>query len=334
MSGPATNFGAVTLTGYLQENNLVFVKLPRNNYSISGIFHCVADYKGEAMMFDLDKIGEISIVINQTSIQYYQNIETSETMSCVEYTKQLILLDKRVEDDDEDDPSVWANITDRHAYELFVALWKPSRVNTTVLQPVVISVQGEPPKTGNSFINPVRKITGDLTNTLYFYTQGDHVISVVKEFLVSKGFTLTTNEREMVASGKGFFLKDGSLQFSKMFTPQFGEKYITIEIPALKTYEKGFGVKTGTYDEVFTKFNETEQTLREILNAYFNRHLAVSDLPDLTVGTIMTELQCILTNIREIESMKKTQRAYNSAWKNVNNLINLIRAATNKVSEK
>ena len=158
---------ATLVIGHLQENNLVSVNL---GY---GIFRVGNDYfdlksNNQAQIIDLNMIDEVFKITNSTAVNSYENPTTGEKISRPDYVKmEQELLDHRSFDEDGD--AVWTSIQNRHAWELFQASWNPIVTPIVFETQVIIKVQGEAPKTDNEFIIPIRKLSGDLTNTLYRY---------------------------------------------------------------------------------------------------------------------------------------------------------------------
>lgn len=317
------------VTGFAQENDLVYVKLPQGKYKLGETIFMLP-YNGGEQIIDLAEIDNLYRIHEESRLSGYKNLDSGDVITIEEFIKNKQILDKR-EYNSLEEENVWKTITDRHAYELYTAIWQPVRVSVSVCQKVEIHVEGQAPVADHPFIDPIRKISGDLTNTLYTYSKAGHIHRVVEFFLKKNGYRPLDQEPPNLGNPKDmdktYYLR-GELQYSKMFpSKDVGSKYITIEIPALKQYEKISGRNTGTFAELEALYNAVEKEITAIMQSYFNKHMALTSLTDETVGKVMSELEQLARNIRDIDSMKKTASDYNEACRRVDALIKTFRRA-------
>lgn len=320
------------VTGWRQENDLVYVKLSQGKYQLGDKLFTIP-YSGGEQIIDLAEIENLYRVFEENRLTGYKNLDTDETIGIEAYMTQKQALDKR-EYNEELEQEIWKKITDRHAFELFTALWTPIREAITTTQRVEIHLEGEVPKTEHPHIKPIRKISGDLTNTLYSYSKAGHVFALVTYFLTKNGYRHLDQEPPSFGRPKDmdktFWLKS-DLQFSKMFpSKDAGEKWLTIEIPGLKQYEKSNGRNTGTFAELEAIYNVVDADIRAIMGSYFNKNKALADLPEETIGKALAGLESLAKNIRKIDSMKKTYSEYAAACKEVDALIKTFRGAASQ----
>ena len=326
----------LVVKGHLQENGLVFVTMPQGQYLVGEKPFSFSGYSGEKAIIDLDSIEDVWRYHTTIFVDHYLNQDTKEKLSIAEYEsqKQELLAKRREVGEDEDDGITykWETIKDRHAYELFNALYRQVTYPSTVRQHVKILVEGEAP-IAHPYVLPIRKISGDLTNTLYQYNRNGHVAALTRELFLKNGWRELEQEPPLFGKPKDcdrtFFMKGGSLESSKMFTKE-SDTYMTIAISGLKQYEKKLGPRSGTFAELKALYDLTEKEVKSCIGAYFNRNKALGELPAETIGTCLNSLVRLGEKIRAVDSMKKTQSEYNTAWKLVNELIKTFREAASE----
>lgn len=319
----------LTVKGHLQENGLVFVTLPAGQYMIAEKPFTFSGYGGEKAIIDLAHIENVWRSNTINAIEKYLNQDTKDTITITEYeTRKNELLSKRraIADgfDDDDGPTYeWETIQDRHNYELFGVLYRAITYPITTLSHVKIVVEGEAPIEHPTII-PIRKLTGDLTNTLYQYNRNGHAAGLVRSLLLRAGWRELDTEPAICGRPKDcnntFFMKNGSLEFSKIFTPQT-DTYICITMPQLKPFEKIGASRSGTFAELKALYDLTENEIRSIVGAFVNRNESLNSMPAATIGKCLSSLSQLQQKIREIESMKKTQSSHSQALKMVNELV-------------
>jgi hypothetical protein len=319
---------------YQQENNLIYVKLPPAIYTIDGKIIEVTSYSGEE--FVLDKNAKIEQVISDYYISGYVNADTKESMTVEDYYKKRTeLLSKQIGDDEE---AEWMSITDRHNFELFNELWKGIREVRQLIVPVVIDLIGEPP-IKHKFILPIRKIGGDLTNTIYRYNVIDHVIKLIKETFDAPGFAQLKTENEKLPDGAkgGYWIRDDKhIDFSKLVIFEKDKyypitRYFTTEIPELKSYDR-VAERSGTFEELEAVFKANNTRIRSVLKLYISKSQAVKEV-DLPIGAILEKLRAAQNATRQIDSKVATRTEHNLAMKLISEAIDLVSIAVNKTDE-
>ena len=321
------------VTGWLQENDLVYVKLGAGKYQLGENIFAIP-YNGGEQIIDKDQIKNLKRIHEERRLSHYENVDTKEVSSVEGYMVRRQELDVKHWDENIEE-NVWPSITARHAFELFTALWQPIYENVTTFQQVVIALEGEVPNDDHPFIKPMRKISGDLTNTLYTYSKGAHVISLVEYFFKKNDYRLLDQEPPTMGNPKDmdrtYWLKGGGLEYSRMFpSREAGSKYITIEIPGLKQYEKISGRNTGTFEQLEAIFNATDAEVKAILGSYFNRSNTLDTINKTTIGDALSNLESLGRLIRQVDSMKKTYSEYSEACKKVDVLIKMFRKAASE----
>lgn len=326
MKAPSPQTGLV-LPGYQQENDLIFVMFPAGQYLIDEKPFMFTSYSGEKVIVDADKLDKIFKISTSNYIDHYVNQDTKEKLTVTEHTmKQLALLEKRKQLNDgfdDDIEYVWESIADRHAYELFQVLYRQVVFSEERYLPVKVIVEGHAPKI-HPHIHPIRKVSGDLTNTLYQYHRNGHAACVVREMLLKNGWR---EVQEKIGVGgrpkdndRVFYFGDG-MEGAKLFTKE-KDSYLTIEIRGLKEYEKAnTWARTGTFEELEALYKVTDKDVRSMVAAFINKDKALQDLPSVTVGAILNNLISVRDKIREVDSVKKTQSAHISARKQLDMII-------------
>jgi hypothetical protein len=314
--------------GFQQEGNLVSIRLPQGKYQVGDSTTIHIPHQGGEQIIDNDKIDEMFRVFDENKLSHYEHVETGETLKISEYIARKQAVDTKVWNETEE-MEVWPSIKDRHAYELLTAMWKPIHTPTKILQKVEIHIAGEAPSTGNPFITPIRKLTGDLTNTLYMYARNAHIVSVVEEAFKKNGYRLLDQEPPSLGNPKDmektYWFKDG-LEFSRMFpSKDAGSKYITIEIPSLDKYKKSVKQMSGTLAELEATFKLIDGEINSIMNAYFNKSKRLEDADAVTCGEVLSGLESLYRKIVAIDSMKKTQSEHSAARREAEALIKKFR---------
>lgn len=322
------------VTGWEQENDLVYIKLSAGKYQLGENVFTVP-YAGGEQIIDKSEIENLYRIFDEQRVCAYENVDTKERMSVEQFTRSRQDLDVK-QWDETTETNIWPSITARHAFELFTALWQPIRESISTRQKVEIHIEGEQPKTNHPHIQPIRKLSGDLTNTLYIYSKGAHIVSLIEHFLKKAGYRRLDQEPPSLGNPKDmdktYWFRDGSIEFAKFFpSREAGSKYLTIEIPGLKKYEKAGVRMTGTFAEMEGYFNVIDKDIREMMGAYFNKSRAVTEIGDVKIGEVLSDLETLCRTLRQIDSMKKTASEYSSAIKLSDKLTKSFREAASKL---
>jgi hypothetical protein len=321
------------VTGWIQENDLIYIKLGAGKYQLGETVFSIP-YNGGEQIIDKDQIDNLTRIHEERRLSHYENVDTKEVSSVEGYMTKRQELDVK-EWDENAEENRWPSITARHAFELFTALWQPIHENITTFQKVKIVLEGEVPKDDHPFIKPIRKISGDLTNTLYIYNKNAHVVSLLEFYFKKNGYRVLDQEPPSMSNPKDmdrtYWLKGGSLEYSRMFpSREAGSKYITIEIPGLKQYEKIVGRNTGTFEQLEGLFKVVDEEVRAILGSYFNKTSPLDVLDKTTIGEALNGLETLARLIRQVDSMKKTNSEYYQACEKADNLIKMFRKAASE----
>ena len=328
----------IVLKAYRQENGLLYLKLKSGTYKIDGQIVKI-DREQEVIIEETSKVEMVSVC---SYISHYQHLENpAKTITTVEHLRMKQELEAvghsgEVDIDDEHVYGLsWRNIKDRHAYELFLHSWKPIHGEELIAKPILIEIEGQAP-VAHPHITPIRKLGGDLTNTLYRYSEAGHAVSIVVEELSKAGLSQLEQEPPSFGvpkDGKNtFYIKGGSIQFSRIFvensTGAVEGHYLSSVIRALKEYESS-RLLSGTFAELEAKYKSTDILIRIAIRSYLNRNLQLKVLGP-TVGLVLANLNNILKNVLEIEPMKKSHDDHRRVIKSINDLITTIHIAVDK----
>lgn len=260
----------INVSGYEQDNDLIFVALPYGSYVIVGldskptyfeVMYHSNPYKGippgfSGVVVDRCDLGFIYSVTRKQVISHFENIETGERLNIVQFTKRKAELLKCCTIGEENQ-YVFPTVRDRVEYELFLELFAPSYFTPEQLIKVEVTIQGKLETPTSEFISPVRKVTGDLTNTMYILYIGKYIASVVSDFLLSKGYSKADGDKE---DQNSFSISD-RFGYSKI-----GSSYITIQINKLKKFENY--TLTSTVSDTLPRLEaKIEQLHKEITDA-------------------------------------------------------------------
>jgi len=264
---------------YRQEGDLLYSKEIRGIIRINGETIKKIDYNDHGVVFhENNKIEDV--VENRIIADYRSREDQTKFISPSEYDNTLrdMRLHRAFNDDDGD--TVWRDIESRHKYEKFVDLWLP-RIETVIeYRPITIDIVGNL-HAPLEFVEPIRKISGDLTSTVYQYRISQHVASIVKEVLEENGyesrdFTRTSLFYVPLDATKSFHIQPTGIRDGKILYSEAGGwkfTYLTIAIPYLKKYEgdsNGIRVFNGSFDEVKTKHTQTRNTIRKIVKQWIS----------------------------------------------------------------
>jgi len=318
-----------TVKAFRQENGLLSIKLHYDVYKVvspNGV-ESIIDLRKHGADADLiiDEGTKLYHIRHEQIINAYVHVETGEHVSTIDYLTRKHKLEEALFDAGDDEDGFNA-VKNRHAYELFVASWKPEYTVETKELPVIITIEGNAP-VSHPYIIPIRKLTGDLTNTLYTYLPSEHAVKLMRELLLDRGYVETSVEPSSIITGErsSFYLKN-TLEFSKI-TTVFGGKiennYITIVMKGLDKYKTSVR-RSGTFDELVSLYNETEATIRAAVKIYEHRFTSVAAL-GLTVGTLVNDLDVLNNMINAISPMKSSLNALSNAKKQLKLVIDKLK---------
>ena len=293
------------IKAFRQENGLVFVQnFPYGLFSINGR-NVFVDKAGEMILNEADT-GEVYQIIEHKTIDKYVN-DNGKELTAQDYLDQVQQIEKehRYEDDD-----CWKSIDGRHLYEKFVNEWKPVHKSNLTYEQIFFDIKGEVIKP-IEFIEPLRKIGGDLTNTLYRYYTNQHLVKVACSIIESYGFKKAASSDQVQ---RGYYYIDNSLRFSKINLNGDSE-YLTIKVPELKKFEDICNY-TGEFEVCKLRLKDNEDVLTISLNAFMNFNTKLESL-GIAVGEVIKDLNEIYYSFSTISVMKKDVLSYRTAISNV-----------------
>ena len=160
----------------------------------------------------------------------------------------------------------------------------------------------------------MRKMGGDLTNTVYQYNRHGYVISLIVAQFLAAGYSIEPAQRFGDAKPNVLLISDVS--GAKFHNGVEGSKYLTIEIKGLKQYEKCTNRK-GTAEECITLQEKDRKCVTEVIQMYFANNTLVSELD---VANLVTDLKYIRQYVSEISSKVATQSKKNNALQRIDKL--------------
>jgi hypothetical protein len=310
----------LSLQGFRQENNLVYVKnFPSGTFLINGETRLVRTsgdmILDEAVCSPDPEQTKFFRVTSTKSLKHYVGESGSVTIiSPAEYLDLKQQIEQKHAFLDEDDYSMtWRTLEGKHEFERFQYNWKPVYEEIVSYEPVVIVVDGEVVSCPD-YITPMRKICGDLTHTLYQYNARGHIVHLVVTILEKYGFRALTDKPAVFGRPKDFnntYYIGDSIAYSQIFTKEKPDgNYITIIAPELKELEK-LTTFTGTFDECKARRTSMVIKLKNALFSYLDRHKSVESL-DLTIGQVVSDLNRIYHSVVGLDVMKKSQSDFSN----------------------
>lgn len=301
------------VSAFPQENDLLYINPSGGVYRVNGEIVKV-DYAGTAgFLIPVDSV--ITKVHESRVLSHVANTETGETATPTWYQSEKARLEQNRGEDG------WNSIHDRHAYELFTATWTPAYKYVTEESTVLLQTVGEPP-VKHPYIHALRKVGGDLSNTLYQYSPSKHAVALTSELFRAAGWHEMHDKPPTFGNPKDidhtFWIGD-TLEFAQMFAPNLRINYLTINIPTLKQYERSRTL-TGTFDELKIKHDATEQTVKMSVKSYLNKDISLRQA-GMNVGELLSDLFAIKANVGKVSSMKITRSEHTSAVKAIADLI-------------
>lgn len=324
----------LTIKGWKQENDLVFVSLPQGKYEIDGkeIEVAYKRFNTEGEIIDLSCIDSIFRIIFSTKIDGYENVDNpNDKLSVKEFNQTYLKLlnegtHNGYDDEDDEEINVWKSTSQRLQFENFKQLWKKVEVPVYSKQKVQIELVGEEPQNVDKFIVPIRKLTGDLTNTLYSYAQTLHLISLIKNAFISRGYVYLEGTKEPNRNVKSFVIPD-KIDFIRFSNGNDSStSYLTISIPEFKALEKYSPKMSGTFEEVKARFEFNKKFIEDNFSVYFAGKKSINEVGDATIREVMSSLYDIDRKVRAIESMKKSVPEHRAAINSVSKLIETIKS--------
>lgn len=315
----------IILKAYVQENDTLLVEFYPGIYTVDGQYFKFEGYKTTNII--VDRGTAIKRVNSYYNIECYQHRETHEELSVPEYQKlEHALLEAYDYETDR-----WKSIEDRHKHELLSYNYIKKYSNTESHEDVELEIVGNA-SNGNEFVIPTRKLTGDLTNTIYIHKVKDHITSIVKSCLLEEGYTELKSEPPLSGIPKGvekaFYLKSNWIQYSTLIYPNNGlinRNYLTIAVDDLREYENFHSDKSYTYDGAMKSYNDLDEKIRKSMKRFFMREKLFSEAKGMTFSDLLTDLKIIERSFNSITCTKATKTEYIFAYSKLVSLIKKIK---------
>lgn len=338
---------SIKINGYLQEGNLVFVQLPFGTYDIDGKEVIIASngvctsVNGEkikqdprlsvkafaaknhyGVMIDLDCVKKIFKKTYYQSIKNYANADDINlTLSIEEYNIEYNLLLNGAEYDEVCDEYTWFSTAARLKFENFKQIWVKQIQENESLEQVVIDIIDNSKTSDSEFIIPVRKVTGDFSNTLFNYLQYEHVKQLVIDKLIADGYIPI--EGTHCSSKIKCFAINAKLEYFKFSKGDgSGEKFVCIEIPGLKVFERMqySQIVSGTLEEMEQKTKVNKKLVNDAFAVYHAKNKDITQIDIASIREVMSDVDTIARLLYEIESMKRTSGSMTIAREKIKNL--------------
>lgn len=267
----------INIEAFELDKGVYYVELQNGTYEIDGK-RVQIDWNDNNVIVDLDKSPKIYKIDTRSKVERYLNTK-GEILSVDDYNKKYNELNKA--DDFEFD-----NIDDEYAFKKFVQEWKAVNtsfeVKTLVEYTIKYNVYNLP-----KYIQPMRKLNGDLKNTIYIYDQAKHILELTEKALLEIGYSKSS--RESTIEGE-FWLSKDSIRFSKIDKNQ----YLTIQISDLRQYEEK-GIYKDTYVKVFELYNSNIINIDKIIKTWYASQTKVD-------GILYSDLLKELKDIKSLTS--------------------------------
>ncbi len=306
------------MKAYIQENGLYFIKLPYGTYKVDhNIIHIEGNEAGVLIEADTKIVKKVT----ERILSHYYNTETKQDVTIGTVEKQKQELSQYRNDDGE-----WEDIKKRHEYELFMATHQAVYKHVENDINILFEVVGEEP-VKHPYIIPVRKLNGDLTNTLYTYKPQYLCIDIITNKLKEAGFQQYDKPKSSFGVPKGitsgFCFGDG-IKFSQVVYEESGkikDSYMTIVMPELKKYELGSNY-TGSYEELLVKYEKDKEIISSAIDTFIQRN---RELTRVTLGIVTTRLTDIESHVNKLSVLKKDYDDFKRVRTAIADLISLLK---------
>ena len=241
----------INVEAFELDKGVYYIELQSGTYEIEDK-RVQIGWSDNKVIVDLDKKPTIYKIDVRSKVEHYLNAN-GEILTVESYNKKYNELNK-AEDFEFD------NIDDEYAFKKFIQEWKAVNtsfeVKTLVEYTIKYNVYNLP-----KYIQPMRKLNGDLKNTIYIYDQTKHILELTEKALLEIGYIKSS--RESTIEGE-FYLSKDSIRFSKIDKSQF----LNIKIPDLRQYEEK-GIYKDTYIKVFELYNSNIISIDKIIKTWY-----------------------------------------------------------------
>ncbi len=274
----------INVEAFELDKGVYYIELQNGTYEIDGK-RVQIGWNDNKVIVDLDKKPTIYKIDVRSKVEHYLN-SNGEILTVESYNKKYNELNK-AEDFEFD------NIDDEYAFKKFIQEWKAVNtsfeIKTFVEYSIKYNVYNLP-----KYITPMRKLNGDLKNTIYIYDQAKHILELTEKALLEIGYLKSS--RESTIEGE-FYLSKDSIRFSKIDKGQF----LTIKIPDLRQYEEK-GIYKDTYKTVFELYNSNIINIDKIIKTWYASQTKVDGI---LYSDLLRELKDINGLVSSIDIKQK-----------------------------
>ena len=274
----------INVEAFKLDKGVYYIELQNSTYEIDGK-RVQIDWNDNKVIVDLDKSPKIYKIDTRYKVEHFSNSK-GEILTVEDYNKKHSELDKAEEDE-------FDNIDDEYAFKKFIQEWKAIKssfeVKTLVEYTIKYNVYNLP-----KYIEPMRKLNGDLKNTIYVYNQAKHILELTEKALLEIGHIKSS--RESTIEGE-FYLSKDSIRFSKIDRGEF----LTIKISDLRQYEEK-GTYKDTYTKVFELYNSNIINIDKIIKTWY---ASQTKIDGMLYSDLLKELKDITLLVKGIEVKTK-----------------------------
>ena len=294
----------ISIEAFEQDNGLYYIQFPvYGTFEVDGKRVNINGFSNN-FIIELDNKPEVFKINNYTIIDKY--ISSDDEISKETYDAKIAELQLNGYDWDIDS---WTNIDFEYEYKKLIQKYKPVYISTEVKQLVKFDIKhavANSPK----FIEPMKKLNGDLKNTIYVYNQNQHIVQIVREFLLKIGYNEAKSE---CTTENEFWISNNSIRFSK-----FGNRrdFMSTKIGLTKYEEKT--IYKDTYNKVFELYNRNIKEILEILEIW---NLKTKKVEISSYTDIINKLENFKNTISSLEVKVKSSSNKQSLIRNIGNYI-------------
>lgn len=294
-----------------EDKDIKFAMLSSGKYLVDGEVVKVDGYHDKKVkVADENNIRKIT---DNSIIDYYLNIETSEKVSEYDY---LCELNKLYEKCSEDEYSVkWESLEDEFKYKKFKLTHKPIYKEVqTLSDPLMVELVTTQYDTNNKFITNAY-LNGKGTVDLFEYNQNDAWLNIVAEcfkelkmeFAGNCSYSATKNEK----------IWGNSTHSCIRYVVAFGRYIFSDDFKNPYTL-------SGTLEDMVKRYEYDRNKIRKIIKTRYNSHFGHIDEDKVDFTKVIKDLYALRENINSIESKKVTWTKQNQANKKVNEIIDYL----------
>lgn len=274
----------INVEAFELDKGIYYIELQSGTYEIEDK-RVQIGWNDNKVIVDLDKKPTIYKIDVRSKVEHYLN-SNGEILTVESFNKKYNELNK-AEDFEFD------NIDDEYAFKKFIQEWKAVNtsfeVKTLVEYTIKYNVYNLP-----KYIQPMRKLNGDLKNTIYVYDQTKHILELTEKALLEIGYIKSS--RESTIEGE-FYLSKDSIRFSKIDKGQF----LTIKISDLRQYEEK-GIYKDTYIKVFELYNSNIINIDKTIKTWY---VSQTKIDGMLYSDLLRELKDINGLVSSIDIKQK-----------------------------